>query len=211
MQMTMIWGNQIGLRPFEYELTKDEMQRVYRWSRDEHVLRLSGGSPTDLTFAEFSERFASDHRNSMNNRRMFFIVKRPDDSESPNTPRGGELIGRIGIFAIDWDKREGELGVVIGETSEWNKGYGREAVTLLLYNLFRTTPLQRINLYTYPDNLRAQRSFAACGFRTIGSSRRFSPDLGEYDGVEMEITRHEFFERANTRSSGSISFSRELK
>jgi RimJ/RimL family protein N-acetyltransferase len=209
--MAMILGNRIGLRPFEYELTDDEMNRVYRWSRDEHVLRLSGGSPTDLTFAEFRERFENDHRNPLHNRRMFFIIKRSQsDANGPmSSTNGGELIGRIGCFAIDWDKSEGELGIVIGETADWGKGYGREAVTLLLRYLFQTTGLVRINLYTYPDNLRAQRSFAACGFRTIGAARRFSPDLGEYDGVEMEITRGEFLKRERAHATGSISFARE--
>ncbi len=165
---------------------------MYRWSSDAEILRWSGGTPTDLTLREFRERLRSDHTIMPTNRRSFFIVT-----------RDGEMIGRIGCFAIDWTLREGELGIVIGERAFWGNGYGRDAVTTLLRHLFSTTLLETINLFTYPDNLRAQHCFAACGFRTVGTARRFSPDLGEYDGLEMEITRREFLQRA--ARPGSVS------
>ena len=117
---------------------------------------------------------------------MFFI-----------TTNDGELIGRIGCFALDQRACEGELGVVIGEPAFWDKGFGRDAIATLLLFLFETTPLERINLYTFPENIRAQRSFAACGFRPLGTARRFSPDLGEFIGLEMEITRAEILMRLN--------------
>ncbi len=182
--MAIIWGDQIGLRPFEDPLTDKEIERVYRWSSDAEMLRWSGGTPTDLTLREFRERLRSDHTITPTNRRSFFIFT-----------RSGELIGRIGCFAIDWALRQGELGIVIGERAYWGKGYGRDAVVTLLRHLFSTTSLEMINLFTYPENLRAQRAFAASGFRTLGTARRFSPDLGEYDGLEMEITRREFLQR----------------
>ena len=194
--MAIIWSDKIGLRPFEDALTDEEIARVYRWSSDENILRWSGGAPTDLTLEEFSERLLGEHAYVPSNRRAFFIV----------TP-SGELIGRIGCFAIDWAKKEGELGIVIGESAVWGQGLGRDAITTLLRHLFATTPLERINLFTFPENLRAQRCFAACGFRAIAKARRFSPDIGEFDGIEMEITRREFL----ARQSYPIPLSQEAK
>ena len=194
--MAIIWSDKIGLRPFEDALTDEEIARVYRWSSDENILRWSGGAPTDLTLEEFSERLLGEHAYVPSNRRAFFIV----------TP-SGELIGRIGCFAIDWAKKEGELGIVIGESAVWNQGYGRDAVTTLLRYLFSSTTLERVNLFTFPENLRAQRCFAACGFRAIAKARRFSPDIGEFDGIEMEITRREFL----ARQSYPIPLSQEAK
>lgn len=188
--MTIIWGDKIGLRPFEDPLTEEEIARVYRWSSDENVLRWSGGTPTELTLAEFRERLLGEHGYVPDNRRAFFIITRPFGST-----QGGELIGRIGCFAIDWDRKDGELGIVIGESTAWDQGYGRDAINTLLRRLFQTTALERLNLFTFPENLRAQRCFAACGFRVIASARRFSPDLGEFDGIEMEITRRDFLAR----------------
>jgi RimJ/RimL family protein N-acetyltransferase len=179
--MTMLWGTEVYLRPFEDDLTDEEIARVYHWSSDEQVLRWSGGTPTDLTLPEFSERLRGERGYRPVNRRAFLIVTRK-----------GELIGRVGCFAIDWQKQTAEMGIVIGESSVWGKGHGRDAINTLLHHIFETTALQRINLFTFPENLRAQRCFAACGFRVVGSARRFSPDIGEFDGIEMEITRLEF-------------------
>lgn len=187
--MVMAWGDKIGLRRFEDRLTDEEIARVYRWSRDAQVLRWSGGTPTELSLAEFRDRLRSDRSNGPSNRRAYFVVTRT-----------GELIGRVGCFAIDWDTKEGELGIVIGEQAYWSKGYGRDAIKTLLRHIFESTSLERINLFTYTDNLRAQRCFAACGFRAVGTARRFSPDIGEFDGVEMEITRCEFLGQSAARS-----------
>lgn len=196
----IIWGNAIGLRPFEDPVTDADIERVYRWSCDERLLRWSGGSPSELTLQEFGERLRSDQRNAPSQRIIFFVVT-----------RSGELIGRLGCFAIDTTKREGELGIVIGEPTEWGKGYGREAVVLLLHHLFESTGLERINLFTYPENMRAQRCFAACGFHTVSTARRFSVDLGEYDGVEMEITRREFLAQHGARADIQILLEQDAK
>lgn len=179
--MAIIWDKCVGLRPFEDPISDEEIAQVYRWSRDEQLLRWSGGQPTDLTLAEFSERLRSDQRECLEQRRVFFIL----------TPER-RLIGRIGVFAIDWQRRDAELGIVIGEKSAWGKGYGRAAIRLLLHHLFGTTSLERIYLFTYPENLRAQRCFAACGFRIVGTVPRFSIERGEHTAIEMEITRRDF-------------------
>ncbi len=200
--MPIIWGDPIGLRPFEEPISDAESARLYRWCRDEELLRWSGGEPTELTLPEFREQLRGDHQDLFDHRRVFFILSRPFDRVYPEHSRRtqGEFIGRIGCFAIDWTRREGELGIVIGEKALWGKGYGRAAVTLLLQHLFETTLLERIFLFTYPENIRAQRCFAACGFRWRGATRRFSIARGEHDGVEMEITRREFLERWNVRA-----------
>jgi RimJ/RimL family protein N-acetyltransferase len=182
--MVVAWGDRIGLQPFEDDLTNEQVERVYHWSCDTELLALSGGTPLEISLPEFRDQLRSDRSYGPSNRRSFFIVT-----------RSGELIGRIGCFAIDWNTREGELGIVIGEHAFWGQGYGRDAIMTLLRHLFHITTLERINLFTFQDNARAQRCFAACGFRALGTTRRFSPDIGEFDGVEMEITRREFLER----------------
>ncbi len=179
--MIVAWGERVGLKPFQSPLTDAEIARIYAWSRDDQLVRWSGGSLTDLSLREFSERLRNDSHQLNPNRETFLI-----------TTRAGELIGRIGCFALDWQTREGELGVIIGEKNYWGAGYGREAVRTLLHYLFETTPLERIYLFTFQDNARAQKAFAACGFRVLGTARRFMPDLGDFDGIEMEITRAEF-------------------
>jgi RimJ/RimL family protein N-acetyltransferase len=177
--MRLIWGEKTGLRRFEERMTEAEMHKLYVWSRDEEVLRWSGGSPIDLSEAEFREHLHAERLYGPTNRRAYLIFVREPLA----------LIGRLGIFGIDWDKGEGELGIVIGEKDYWGKGYGRDAISTVIRHLFTTSSLERIYLYTFLDNLRAQKSFSAAGFRTVDHERRFTPDVGEFDGVQMEITR----------------------
>ncbi len=198
--MNVIWGDQIGLQPFEEALSDAVIDRIYRWSSDEDVLHLSGGTPTVLTLDEFRARLRSEAGYRSDDHRAFLIVTRT-----------GEAIGRIGVFAIDWARKTGELGVVIGEREFWGKRYGRDAIMTLLRHLFQTTSLETINLFTFPDNLRAQRAFAACGVRVVGRGRQFSPDLGEYDGIEMEITRREFLDPAARKHAHKISVPQEQR
>jgi RimJ/RimL family protein N-acetyltransferase len=184
------WGEKTGLRPFEDALSDSDIERVYRWSRDQEILKWSGGNPVELTLAEFKERIRHESAHPPTDRRMFFVVTRER-----------EMIGRVGCFALDESGKTGELGIVIGEREYWGMGYGRDATATLLTHLFDTSLLERINLYTYPENLRAQKCFAACGFRMLGASRRLSSDLGGFEGLEMEITRQEFLKLTHLTSS----------
>lgn len=183
--MAIIYGEKIFLRRFEDRMSDAEIARLYAWSRDEDLLRQSGGMKTELSEQEFREHVRGERLYGPTNRRMFLLFARETM----------QLIGRIGIFAIDWNRRDAEMGVVIGEREFQNRGYGRDATRALLHHLFTTSSLNEIYLYTFAENVRAQRAFAAVGFRITAQGPRFTPEVGEFDGVKMQITRAEFLER----------------
>ncbi len=185
--MKLIYGERTALRRFEERMSDAEIARLYKWGRDEQVLRWSGGTPTELSEHEFHEHIRAERLYGPPNRRAYLIFAR-----LPNNKL--ELIGRLGIFGIDWDKRQGELGIVIGEKNYWGQGYGRDAIQTIIRHIFATSSLNRIYLYTFADNYRAQHSFLAAGFREVGRGRRYTPDIGEFDGIEMQVTREEFEE-----------------
>jgi len=196
--MTVIYGEKTFLRRFEDRMSDAEISRLYAWSRDEELLRLSGGSRTDLSESEFREHVRGERLFGPTNRRMYLLFARDDLT----------LIGRLGIFGIDWNRRDAELGVVIGEQAYQNRGYGRDATRTLLRHLFTTSSLNMIYLYTFADNLRAQHSFAAAGFYVTERGPRYSPDVGEFNGVRMQVMRQEFLEKqlasmVNSESSAS--------
>lgn len=180
--MTLIYGEKTFLRRFEDRMSDAEISRLYAWSRDTELLRWSGGAPTALSESEFRDHVRGERLYGPTNRRMYLLFVRDTL----------ELIGRIGVFAIDWNRRDAELGVVIGAREYQNRGYGRDATRTLLHHLFTTSSLNLIYLYTFRENVRAQHAFAAVGFRVTERGPRFTPDVGEFDGVKMEITRQEF-------------------
>lgn len=185
IKMALVYGEKVFLRRFEDRMSDAEIARLYEWSRDPELLRWSGGTRTELTEEEFRDHVRGERLYGPTNRRMFLLFARDTL----------ELIGRLGIFAIDWNRREAEMGVVIGERAYQNRGYGRDAVRTLLQHLFTTSSLNLIYLYTFADNVRARHAFTAVGFRVTDHGPRFTPDVGEFDGVKMEITRQEFLDK----------------
>ncbi len=105
----------------------------------------------------------------------------------------GTLIGSAELYDLrpspPLTPTTGTLGVMIGYPRLWGQGYGREAVNAVLRWTFAELepPLNRVRLTTFGHNRRAQRAFAACGFREVGRT----PRAGRTD-VHMEITRGEW-------------------
>jgi RimJ/RimL family protein N-acetyltransferase len=172
-----IWGERVGLRSIKSPLTDAEVEQIYGWSCDEEVLRWSGGAKSGLSLESFRDQIHRTRWKRQEDQCLFYIVTKEEG-----------IIGRVGLYTINWAKREGEFGISI-DKRHWNKRYGREATELLLRYIFGHTPVERIHLGTFQDNVRAQHSFIASGFRVIGKVSRFLPSEGrEVDGIEMEIT-----------------------
>jgi len=89
------------------------------------------------------------------------------------TRRESKLIGTIALRDIDWARRLAEAAVFIGEKTEWDKGYGTEAMKLLLEIGFKKLNLRRIQLRADPSNLRARHVFKKVGFVEEGISEGF--------------------------------------
>jgi len=105
----------------------------------------------------------------------------------------GRLIGNLGVMHIDWSNRKADIGVVLGEKDYWSKGYGTEAITLLLGYMFEELNLHRIWLYCEEDNKRAQRCYEKCGFRKEGVFRDNRRKGGRYlNDIVYSVLRQEW-------------------
>lgn len=80
-------------------------------------------------------------------------------------------IGITSLIAIDEKNRNAELIIDIGEPDYWGKGYGREALSLLLRYAFRELNLHRVSLRVFDFNARAVALYEKIGFRREGVSR----------------------------------------
>jgi RimJ/RimL family protein N-acetyltransferase len=176
-----IWGEKIGLRAEKCSLTDREVKLIYEWSSDPDILRWTASFPNELNLDQFRDHLHRERWHPQYDLWCFYIVS-----------RSRELIGKINLHSIDWTKSEGEFGIFI-DKRYWNKHFGREATKLFINYVLTKTPIKRIYLSTFNENLRAQKAFAACGFRVIGTAGQFNPVLGnDNDGIKMEITRQDF-------------------
>ncbi len=77
----------------------------------------------------------------------------------------GQYIGNCALHKINWFRKTAEFGIVIGEKNYWNKGYGTEAVEILVNFATKKLRLRSIFLNVYEYNKRAIRVYAKCGFK----------------------------------------------
>ena len=104
-----------------------------------------------------------------------------------------KVIGNIGLEDVDHIDRKAVLGIFIGDKEYWSKGYGEEAIELLLDFSFNILNLNSIMLIVKAFNKRAIRCYEKCGFKLIGKRREaviIGPD--KYDEYYMDILASEF-------------------
>lgn len=82
-----------------------------------------------------------------------------------------KYIGNSILNHFDWINRSAESGTMIGDKSEWGKGYGVEALMLKLKFAFRERGLERVSACTLESNIGSQRVGEKCGFVQEGFIR----------------------------------------
>lgn len=108
-------------------------------------------------------------------------------------------IGNCGYHDINWRNASGEVGIFIGEKNQWNKGYGFEALHLLMKVGFETMNLHRIWLRVMDNNPRAIRCYEKLGFIHEGRFRDGEYHRGQYiDMLLMSMLRPEWKDENNT-------------
>ena len=177
------WGR-VTLKPL-LDMNGAEWRTLYSYFRDRELADWNGAQPIRLPEWLFRKVMQDEERGG--ERHGFGILN--EDLR---------LIGSIELYDLRPSPparaTTATLGVMIGERPLWGAGYGREAVQATLEWAFavRQPPLRRVRLTTFSHNRRAQRAFAAAGFREVG--RIDKPDRTD---VHMEITAEEW---SNARS-----------
>ncbi|WP_227395795.1 GNAT family N-acetyltransferase [Jeotgalibacillus aurantiacus] len=96
-----------------------------------------------------------------------------------------KLIGFVVLDGILWNQRNGWISIAIGESSEWGKGYGKEAMECCLHYAFEELNLHRIQLTVFSYNEPAIRLYAALGFTKEGSYREFIERDGKHYDMHL--------------------------
>lgn len=107
--------------------------------------------------------------------------------------RDGQPIGFAGLHSIDPLNGSTELGIGIGEPAEWDKGYGTEAMHILLDFAFGELRLHRVFLHVFDSNERAIHVYERVGFAHEGRLREAFYRHGRHHDMHvMGILRSEW-------------------
>jgi len=85
----------------------------------------------------------------------------------------GKFIGTIKLEPIDWENQTAWLGLMIGDSSERGKGFGSQALNLVLDYAENTLHLKVIFLGVHENNTPAIRIYKKSGFEicTVNGSK----------------------------------------
>jgi len=180
--MSVIYGERVRLRAAE----REDVKSFYTWVNDPDVTRyLSLNFPMSMVDEE--SWFNAMTQRSQGEKTLAIEVR---------DGNGWKMIGNCGVFDIDVVSRLGEIGIMLGEKDEWDKGYGTEAMSLLVRHCFETLNFNRVYLRVYAENLRAKRAYEKAGFVEEGRLREAVYKNGKYDDVIiMSVLRAEWIAR----------------
>ena len=164
--------------------SETDAETLARWSRDSEYQRL-------LDSEAFVPRSVKQVKQGI---AEWLEHERPDSfGFMIRTLADDRLIGFIGLGGINWNNGDGFIGIGIGETELWGKGYGMDAMRVLLRFAFDELNLHRVSLSVYAYNPRAIRSYEKVGFKIEGRARRVANRDGQRsDEVFMGILREEW-------------------
>lgn len=172
----MLRGERVILRSVE----KDDLKKLHDLRSNVELEMLAGGAWEPRPLAAYEK----DFEKSLDSQEKGDFVIEVD----------GNVIGEIGLH--DWRNRRAgsaSFGVSILDPNYLGKGYGREAINLLLDWSFRIMNYRRIHLQTLASNERAVRCYRSCGFVEEGRLRQDEYYNGAYDDVlVMGILREEW-------------------
>ena len=177
----MYFKKMVGKKCYLSPIDENDAEKFTEWLNDLEVtvnLQLYQCVITVETEKTFLSNLSKDHN--------FSIIDM----------KTNELIGNCGFLGIDNLNQTAEAGIFIGNKEYWNKGYGTEALILLMDYGFKALNLYNIELRVYGYNGRAIKSYEKAGFKQIGVRRKaLYRNMERHNIIFMDILVDEFYEK----------------
>lgn len=169
----------VGERLYLSPVSGEEAEKYTRWLNDLETTVNLTTAPRIISLEKEKEMLDLFQKEGYN----FAIVQKEND----------ELTGNCGLMNVDLVQRTAELGIFIGEKKHRGKGYGSEAVRLLLDYAFNLLNLHSVYLRLRSFNTAGLHCYRKIGFKEIGRRRECVLLAGTYyDEIYMDILEHEF-------------------
>ena len=175
----MIYGKNIRFRAQE----KSDIPQWVEWLNDPEVIKgllqphPLGLEDENIWFEAMMKRPMEEH---------IIVIEMKD-------AKGWHIIGNIGFDHVDWLNASAECGIFIGNKTYWDKGFGTDAMLLMLKHGFESLNLHRIWLRVHATNERAIRCYEKVGFVHEGAFREAEFKFGKFINVNiMSVLRTEW-------------------
>jgi len=169
------------------EVKWGDLKYLQKWANDPEVAYWARAETniSNVTIGEFRRWY---YRRSSSSVKRFIIETK--ESKKP--------IGSISYRDYDSINKVIVLGIHIGEKNYWGKGFGTDAIKTFVKYLFDTLDINRIELDTFDENIRAIKAYQKCGFKIEGVLREARLIEGKFhDVIIMGMTRKDYLKIAN--------------
>ena len=172
----------VGVRIYLSPINSDDYLKYVEWLNNYEIAK--GVNHVTKVLSIESERKWLE--NATNEEYIFAIINKENDT----------LLGNISLMKIHEINRTAELGIFIGDENYLSRGYGSEAIMLLLDYAFNYVNLNNIMLRVFDYNKRAIKAYEKCGFNTFGIWKNCHYFDGKYsDEIFMYILKEDFYRK----------------
>lgn len=171
-------SNKIILR----KMTSEDIDLYHQWRNDIEVMQ-STAPLLDVYNNKETEEFVTNVILGSHFSKSYIIVEKKSDKP----------IGVTSLINLDYKNRNAECIIDIGDKKAWGKGFGAEAMNLLLDFGFLEMNLHRISLRVFSFNSRAIKLYEKLGFQWEGTLRESIFRGGQWhDILQMSILKNEY-------------------
>lgn len=168
-------------------MTEKDIETYHAWRNDFDVMKTT--SPAFDVYSLDETRVFVENVILQSTSSKSYII----EEKGSNT-----AIGITSLINIDTKNRNAECIIDIGEKDYWGKGYGTEALQLLLQYAFLEFNLHRVSLRVFSFNERAIHLYHKLGFKQEGIIRESLYRNGQWhDIIMMGVLKAEFMEAHN--------------
>ena len=187
IQTQLFDAQDIRFGPIDHEVHADIESK---WTHDAEFMRLMEIKPVrPLSPFSVKKQYESIEKDMAEGKTMFYftIRARADD----------RLIGKAVVEWIEWTNGNGWLRLGIGAAEDRRKGYGTQALRLLLRFAFAELNLFRVSALVPEYNEGAQRLFRKFGFvEEIRRRKALNRDGALWDLMSFGLLRSEWESQA---------------
>lgn len=145
----MIKGKKVTLRPIK----KEDIEKTILWHNDIESYDLLMSHPFPVT-VELEEKWIDNILNDINKSSVYFAI---DDLQN-------QFIGIVFLSSINWIHGTCKFHINIGDKNNQGKGYGKDAIELIIDFAFNFLNLRKITLEVIETNKNAIELYKKIGF-----------------------------------------------
>jgi RimJ/RimL family protein N-acetyltransferase len=184
---SLFHGNIVRLTSLQAE----DALHMFHWYQDATLLR---NLDTDIAFPPSLQEIQEGHHMQTKGANSFqFGIRSLENND---------FLGFAAIHSIEWNNQTGLLAIGIGDHQHHHKGYGTDALQLILRYAFHELNFNRVGLDVIEYNKNAIHLYNKLGFQVEGRMRSaVLRDGKKYDRIIMGILREEWESNLQTTPS----------